>query len=160
MAQGVKSIIFNNNYKIYHVKYPWFWFWLVFAPYTAWAVFCGMDETLDVCLPPWFAISNSPLQGDSLKKFQLLLKSYKTLFNSKWMWSYMCQICNKTARKLTEESAFMGLPSHYSIHFPHLKYQMKTFWSKASVMYEQLLSSVPYAMLCPIHNTMFMFFVY
>ena len=26
-----------------------------------------MDETLDVQLPPWFAISNSALKGNSLK---------------------------------------------------------------------------------------------
>ena len=27
-------------------------------------------------------------------------------------------------------------------------YQMKNFWLRASVLYEQLLSSVPYAMVC------------
>ena len=36
----------------------------------------------------------------------------------------------------------------------------ENFWLKASVLYEQLLSSVPYTTLCPIHNDMFMFFVY
>ena len=36
----------------------------------------------------------------------------------------------------------------------------KKIWLKASVLYEQLLSSVPYATLCPICNSVFMFFVY
>ena len=27
-----KSNILNNNYKTYHVKCQWFWFWLVFVP--------------------------------------------------------------------------------------------------------------------------------
>ena len=40
----------------------------------------------------------------------------------------------------------MRLPSHTSICPSQLKYQMKFFWLKASVLYEQLLNSVPYAM--------------
>ena len=48
----LKSIILNNSYRINCVKYPWFWFWLVFVPYAAWAVFCGLDKTLDVRLSP------------------------------------------------------------------------------------------------------------
>ena len=82
------------------------------------------------------------------KKFWLSLKSYKTLFNSKWMWSCVCPIRNVTASKLMEKSAIKGLPSHYSICPSQLKYQMKKFWLKASVLYEQLLSSVPYALVC------------
>ena len=54
----------------------------------------------------------------------------------------------------------MGIPSHYSIYPSQFKYQMKIFWLKASALYEQLLSSVPYATLCPIRNGMFIFFVY
>ena len=54
----------------------------------------------------------------------------------------------------------MELPSYYSICASQLKYQMKKYWLKASVLYEQLLSSVQYATLCPIRNSMFMFFVY
>ena len=54
----------------------------------------------------------------------------------------------------------MGLPSHYSTCPTQLMYQIKKIWHKASVLYEQLLSSVPYATLCPISNSMFMFFVY
>ena len=78
------------------------------------------------------------------KKFYLLLKSYKILFYSKWMWSSVCTIRNMTASKLTEESAIKGHLSHYSICPSQLKHQMKFgFWIKASVLYEQLLSSVP-----------------
>ena len=43
----------------------------------------------------------------------------------------------------------MGLPSHYSLCPSQLKHQMKTFWLKASVLYEQLLSSVLYTTTCP-----------
>ena len=62
--------------------------------------------------------------------------------------------------KLIEESAIIGLPSHYSICSSQFKYQLRNFWLKAHVLYEQLLSSVPYATLGPIHNSMFKFFVY
>ena len=51
MVQGAKTIILNNSYKIYHVKCPV----LVFAsffPYATRTVLCGMDEILDVGLPP------------------------------------------------------------------------------------------------------------
>ena len=54
--------------------------------------------------------------------------------------------------KLMEESVIIGLPSHYSICPFQLMYQMKNFWLKASVLYEQLLCSVPYGTLCLIHN--------
>ena len=76
------------------------------------------------------------------------------------MWSCECPIRNVTACKLMEESAIKGLPSHYSICPSQLKYQMKIVWLKASVLYEQLLSSAPYATLCPILSGMFMIFVY
>ena len=33
-----------------------------------------MDETLDVQLPPWFAISNSALKDNSLKKLMTLIE--------------------------------------------------------------------------------------
>ena len=69
------------------------------------------------------------------------------------MWSCVCPICNMTACKLME-SAIMGLPCHYSICPSHLKYQMKKFWLKASVVYEQLISNVPCATICPIRNGM------
>ena len=72
----------------------------------------------------------------------------------------MCPIRNVTACKLMEESAIKGFPSHHSIRPSQLQYQMKKFWLKARVLYEQLLSSVPYATLCPIHNSIFMIFVY
>ena len=42
----------------------------------------------------------------------------------------------------------MGVPSHYIICPSQLMYQIKYFWLKASVLYEQLLSSVPYATVC------------
>ena len=32
--------------------------------------------------------------------------------------------------------------------------------AQGSVLYEQLLSSIPYSTLCPIHNSMFMLFVH
>ena len=35
-----------------------------------------MDETLDVRLPPWFAISNSSQKGNSLKKIFVELLQY------------------------------------------------------------------------------------
>ena len=64
------------------------------------------------------------------------------------------------AYKLMEECAIMGLPSHYSICPSQLMYQTKKFWPTANVLYEQLLSSVPYTTLCLIRNGVFMFFVY
>ena len=39
-----------------------------FCPIRNRAALCIMDETLDVQLPPWFAISNSTLKSNSLKK--------------------------------------------------------------------------------------------
>ena len=36
--------------------------------YATRVVFYSMDETLDICLPPWFAISNTALKSNSLKK--------------------------------------------------------------------------------------------
>ena len=71
------------------------------------------------------------------------MKFYNTLFNSKWMWSCVCPIHNVAACKLMEDSAIVGLPSHYSICPSKLMYQIKKFWLKASVLYEQLLSSFP-----------------
>ena len=123
MVQGAKSIILNNSYKIYCVKCPWFWFWLNFVPYTTRAVFCSIDETLDVWLPPWFATSNSALKSNSLKKNSNLCLTYSNICHSQ------------------------------------LKYQMKNFWLKASVLYEQLLSRVLYTTFCPIGNSMFVIFV-
>ena len=76
------------------------------------------------------------------------------------MWSCVCPIRNVAACKLMEESAIMRLPSHYRICPSQLMYQIKIFWLNASVFYEQLLSSVPYITLCPIHNSVFMFFLY
>ena len=76
------------------------------------------------------------------------------------MWSCVCPICNANVCKLIEESAIMGLPSHYSIYPSQLNYQIKKFWLKASVLYEQLLTSVIYATLCPILNGIFIFFEY
>ena len=61
---GSKSIILNNSYKIYCLNVHGFGF----GPYATRALFCSMDETLDVRLPPWFAISNSALKSNSLKK--------------------------------------------------------------------------------------------
>ena len=81
MVQGVKSIILNNSYKIYYVKCPGFWFWLTFVPYATGAVFYSMGETLDICLPPWFAISNSALKRKSEKNSNFygnLIKLYST----------------------------------------------------------------------------------
>ena len=41
------------------------------------AVFCSMDETLNVWLPPWFSISNSALKGNRMKKnFIEILKNF------------------------------------------------------------------------------------
>ena len=121
--------------------------WLIFAPYAARAVFCSMDETLDIRLPPWFTISNNALKSNSLKKVLTFIEIYKTLFNLKWMQSCVCPIWNVTACMLMEESAIKRLPSNYSI-------------CPSQLLCEQLLSSVPYATLCPIRRGMFIIFVY
>ena len=71
----------------------------------------------------------------------------------------MCPIRNVTACELMEENTIMGLLSHYRICASQLKYQMRKYWLKANVLHEQLLSSVPYTTLCPIRNSMLMFFV-
>ena len=105
------------------VHCPWFWFGPIFFPYTTRAVFCSMDETLDIGLAPRFAISNSALKSNSLKK--KILTTIETLFNSKWVWLCVCPIRNATACKFMEESAIKGLPSHYSIFPSQLKYQIK-----------------------------------
>ena len=68
------------------------------------------------------------------------------------MWSYVCPMHNVTASKLMEESAIEGFLSHYSICPSQLMYQMKNVWPKASVLYEQLLSSVPYVCLCSLYT--------
>ena len=73
-----------------------------------------MDETFDIKLPPWFAISNSALRGNSLKKI--------ATFKLKWKWSGVCPIRNMTAGKFMEESGIKGLPSHYSKYPSQLKY--------------------------------------
>ena len=117
--------------------------------------FCSMDETLDVWLPPGFAISNSALKKSNFYWNFIILS-----FNSKWIWSCVCSIGNMADCKFMEESAFLGLPSHHSICPFQLMSEVKKFWFKANILYDQLLSSVPYATLCPIHNSMFMFFVY
>ena len=62
--------------------------------------------------------------------------------------------------KLVEESAIKGLPSYYSTCPSQMKYQIKMFWFKASLLYEQLLSSVSYATRCPYATVCFMLFVY
>ena len=118
-----------------------------------------MDETLNIWLPPWFAISNSALKSNSLK-LQLLLKFYKILFSSKCIWLRVCSMHNVTACKLMEVSAVKELPFHYSTCLSQLKHQIKSFWLKASMLHEKLLSNVPYATLCPIRNDMFMIFAY
>ena len=43
---------------------------------------------------------------------------------------------------------------------PSWSIKWKKHWLKASVLYEQLLSRVPYTTLCSICNSMFMLFVY
>ena len=63
------------------------------------------------------------------------------------MRSRLCPIRNVTPCKRMEEGAIKGLASHYSICPSQLNYQMKHFWLKASVLYEQLSSSVPDATL-------------
>ena len=75
MVQRVKSIILNNSYNIYCVKCPWFWFSLIFVPYTTRAVFYSMGETLDICFPVWFAISNSALKSNSLKNILTFIET-------------------------------------------------------------------------------------
>ena len=79
------------------------------------------------------------------------------------MWSCVCPIRNVTACKLMVlivYSAIMGLPSRYSMCPSQLKCQMKNFWLKLSVLFQELLSSVTYATSCPIRSGMVMFLVY
>ena len=159
MAQRAKTIILNNSYKIYCVKCPWFWFWLVFGPYAAWAVFCGMDETLDVRLPSLFAITNSERQqSDKNTNFYWnLIKLYSTQNG----YGHVCVpyatwlLVSLWRRDLSWDSLpiIAYAPPNWSIKW-------NIFWLKVSVLYEQLLSNVPYATLCPICSGMFTFFVY
>ena len=62
---GSNKHFLNNSDKVYCVKFPWFWFQLIFVPYTT-TVFCNMDQTIQ--LPPWFVIRNSVMKSNSLKK--------------------------------------------------------------------------------------------
>ena len=78
---------------------------------------------------------------------QLLLKSYKILFNLKWMWSCGSSIRNMTACNLMQESAIKGRHTHYSICPSQLKYQMKRFWFKAREQH-YMQHFVPYATVC------------
>ena len=64
------------------------------------------------------------------------------------MCSSLCPVYSMNACQLIEESVIKGLTSHYSICPSQLKYQIKKIWLKTSVLYEQLLSSAPYATLC------------
>ena len=75
------------------------------------------------------------------------------------MLSCVRPIRNVTACKIME-SVTKGVPFHNSICPSHLNYKMKHFWLKASVLYKQLSSSVPYATVCPIRNGVFMIFEY
>ena len=98
-----------------------------------------MDETLDVRLPPWFAISNSALKSNSLKNFYWnLIKLYLTQNG-----------CGNVCVPYTSwPPIWRRLLSRDSLPI------------MTNVLYEQLLSSVPYATLCPICNGIFMIFVY
>ena len=124
-----------------------------------------MDEALDVRLPPWFAINNSALKGNSLKKILTIIEIIK-LYSAQNGCGHvrMCPIHSVTACWLMVESAIMELPSRYRICPSPLKYQIK--FGSNQVLYELLLSSVPfttlvpYATICPIRNSMFMFFIY
>ena len=90
MVQGTKSIILNNSYKIYHVKLPRFWFWQDFVPYTTRFWKSGYHLGVPLAIVSW--------KITVWKKLLLLLKSYKTLFKSKWMWSCVCLIHNMTVK--------------------------------------------------------------
>ena len=98
VAQGANSIILNNSYQIHCVKCPWFW--VAFVPYATWAVFCTMDETLDVRLPPLFAISNRALKGiSSLKKNSSFYLNLIKLYSTQNGYGHVCPIRNVTACK-------------------------------------------------------------
>ena len=45
-----------------------------FCPIRNMSSFCSMDEILNVWLPPWFAISNSTMKGNSLRKIITFIK--------------------------------------------------------------------------------------
>ena len=107
-----------------------------------------MDEALDVRLPPWFAINNSALKRNSLKKILTIIEIIK-LYSAQNGCGHvrMCPIHS---------------PIHRICPSP-LKCQTK--FGSNQVLYELLLSSVPftfvpYATLCSIRNSMFMFFIY
>ena len=118
-----------------------------------------MDETLNARLPHWFAISNSTLKGNSKKNSNFywnLIKLYSTQDGcSQCVFHMQCDCLLAYGGEY-----YHGLPSHHSISASQLKYQIKKYWPKVSVLYEQLLSSVSYTRLSPIYNSMFMFFVY
>ena len=98
-----------------------------------------------------------------------LLKTFKqiclTKCNLHFQSVLVCLVLNAESLKCISlkcpiQESPNGLPSHYSICPSQLEYLMKNVWLKASVLHEQLLSSVPYAILCPICNSTFMIFVY
>ena len=103
-----------------------------------------MDETSDVWLPPWF---------------------YWSFIKIFWTQNGCGHVCVPytlwlLVSLLKRVLSWVFLPITYSIFHSQLKYQIRKTWLKTSVLYKQLLSSAPYATLCPIQNAIFMFFVY
>ena len=111
---------------------------VLFVPYATWVVFSSMDETFDVQLSPWFAISNSALKGNSQKK------------NSNFYWNLIKLYSTQNGRGHVCVPYATWLPVSlwrkvlsWDICPPQLKHQMKKFWLKTSVLYDELLSIVP-----------------
>ena len=69
-----------------------------------------MDEALDVRLPPWFAINNSALKRNSLKKILTIIEVIK-LYSSQNGFGHvrMCPIHSTTACWLMVQSTIMEL---------------------------------------------------
>ena len=94
-------------------------------------IFCSMDETLDIRLPLWFAISNSALKGNSLKKNSDFYWNLIKLYSTQNGCGHVCvPYANVTPCKLMEESAIMGLPSIIAYVPPSWSVKWKKFRSK------------------------------
>ena len=76
-----------------------------FCPVHNMSSFLSMDETLDVQLLPWFAISNSVLKGNSMKKNPTFYWNLIKLYSTQNRCGHVCPIHNVTACKLLVKSA-------------------------------------------------------
>ena len=93
-----------------------------------------MDETLDVWLPPWFAISSSALRGSNLKKIltfiDILIKTYSTQNGCGQVCaSYVTWLPVSLWKRVLSRDSFL----HYSICPTNWSIKLKTFWLKGPI---------------------------